>query len=473
MSVENGGINGNYVKGLIGTNLSDGTAVVIGADPITGRLYVDANISSAVVTGNKSNNAVVPGSTNLGVLPAIATNANPTYTEGFQVGLSTDLDGNLRVTGSLSIGGTIDNSAFTAGTSEGTPAMGFYHSTIDTVTDGRAAAFAMDSKRSQFMVIRDAALNARGANVDANNNLGVVLPAETTKVLGTVRVVGNVGGIFDQATGSAVPANALYMGLNDGTNLRGHTANSSATSGKYAADANILSFAGTLVDTNSGNMSAGTQRNVIATDQVAIPLWGHGATGAAVPANATQIGISDGTNLRTPTANSSATSGKYAQDVNLLTVANTLVAAGNGASSAAVRVTVSNDSTGVIQPIAGIAGGYSISYAVSANSNNKTQAKGTAGQIYFISVENISSAPVYLKIFDNTSAGVTMGTTNATYQFMCPANATAANGAGIVLSFPQGILHATGITWALTTGIASNDNTSVSANIAIVTIGYK
>jgi hypothetical protein len=54
----------------------------------------------------------------------------------------------------------------------------------------------------------------------------------------------------------------------------------------------------TTVDVNSGNKSASTPRGVIATDQVAIPLWGHGATGAAVPANATMEGLSDGTNLR-------------------------------------------------------------------------------------------------------------------------------------------------------------------------------
>src|SRR5258708_744227 len=40
------------------------------------------------------------------------------------------------------------------------------------------------------------------------------LNAETTKVIGTVRSVGNVGGVFDGATAAAVPANALYLGIN-------------------------------------------------------------------------------------------------------------------------------------------------------------------------------------------------------------------------------------------------------------------
>ena len=96
--------------------------------------------SGISIQGSKSNNTAAPGATNIGTLPAIATAAAPSYTEGYQVGLSTDLSGALRVSGSISVGGTTDNSAYTAGTSTGTPAMGFYHSTIDTVTDGRAAA---------------------------------------------------------------------------------------------------------------------------------------------------------------------------------------------------------------------------------------------------------------------------------------------------------------------------------------------
>ncbi len=123
----------------------------------------------------------------------------------------------LPITGSLSIGGTTDNSAFTAGTTTGTPAMGFYHSTIDAVTDGRAAALAIDSKRNLFTAIRDAAGNARGLNIDANGALAATvtnatagnlnatvvgtgtfvvqatLAAETSKIIGGVKLYDSVG----------------------------------------------------------------------------------------------------------------------------------------------------------------------------------------------------------------------------------------------------------------------------------------
>lgn len=115
--------------------------------------------------------------------------------------------------GSLSFSApTVDNSAFTAGTTAGMVSMGFYHSTIDTVTDGRAAALAIDSKRNLFVVIRDAAGNARGLNIDSNNNMGAVLAAETTKVIGTVRLLGNAGAIMDGVnTAATAPANGMMI----------------------------------------------------------------------------------------------------------------------------------------------------------------------------------------------------------------------------------------------------------------------
>lgn len=75
-----------------------------------------------------------------------------------------------------------DNSAFTAGTTSSSPISAFFHSTIDTVTDGRIAAVGMDSKRNLFNSIRDAAGNNRGVNVTAANALVVDGSAVTQPV---------------------------------------------------------------------------------------------------------------------------------------------------------------------------------------------------------------------------------------------------------------------------------------------------
>lgn len=50
-------------------------------------------------------------------------------------------------------------------------------------------------------------------------SVNATLSAETTKVIGTVRNVGNVGGVFDAVSGAAVPANLLYAGVNVGGNI--------------------------------------------------------------------------------------------------------------------------------------------------------------------------------------------------------------------------------------------------------------
>lgn len=142
----------NDVPGLLAASSSDATVpIALWVDPLTHRLLVDASVTIGAISGDRSNNTAVPGATNIGALVGVATAAPPSYSEGYLVGLSTDLSGALRVTGSLSVGGTTDNSAFTAGTSTGTPGMGFYHATVDSVTDGRSAVFAMTVKRAQHM----------------------------------------------------------------------------------------------------------------------------------------------------------------------------------------------------------------------------------------------------------------------------------------------------------------------------------
>lgn len=57
-----------------------------------------------VVAGNKTNNAAVPGATNVGALISLANAANPTWTEGDLVLASSTLNGALRVVGNNPMG---------------------------------------------------------------------------------------------------------------------------------------------------------------------------------------------------------------------------------------------------------------------------------------------------------------------------------------------------------------------------------
>lgn len=73
--------------------------------PWDGAVTFSGSISIGAITGTRTSNTAVPGSTNVGVLAGIATAIAPSYTEGFLVGLSTDLSGALRVAATISTAG--------------------------------------------------------------------------------------------------------------------------------------------------------------------------------------------------------------------------------------------------------------------------------------------------------------------------------------------------------------------------------
>lgn len=69
------------------------------------------------------------------------------------------------------------------------------------------------------------------------------LAAETTKVIGTIRIQGNVGGVMDTTLGGTKPANVLQVGGNDGTNAYAIP----LVSGGGAVVDNVAQWGGTAV----------------------------------------------------------------------------------------------------------------------------------------------------------------------------------------------------------------------------------
>jgi hypothetical protein len=103
---------------------------------------------------------------------------------------------------------------------------------------------------------------------------------------------------------------------------------------------------------------------------------------------------------------------------------------------------------------------------VSANTNNATVVKAGPGLLYGFSVNNINAAVRYLKFYDKAST---------------PAPATDAEALVVAVPtvssqtvmFPVPLEFGVGIGWALVTGIAANDNTSVAAAEHVVTVFYR
>jgi hypothetical protein len=99
----------------------------------------------------------------------------------------------------------------------------------------------------------------------------------------------------------------------------------------------------------------------------------------------------------------------------------------------------------------------------------KVEVKATAGQIYWMHVMNLKASVLYLQIFDLAAASVTVGTTTPDMQFVLPTQGDT-NGAGFVLTIPNGIAMGTGITIACTTD--SEGSSAPGANECHINMGY-
>ena len=102
---------------------------------------------------------------------------------------------------------------------------------------------------------------------------------------------------------------------------------------------------------------------------------------------------------------------------------------------------------------------------------SEDEVKGTAGQIYWMHVMNLSASVLFLKIYDDTAANVIVGTTVPDLTFPIPTQGDT-NGAGFTLPIPNGIAFGTAITIACTTGIADADSVGPGANECVVNLGY-
>lgn len=247
------------------------------------------------------------------------------------------------------------------------------------------------------------------------------LELSTVSNLNWVQVSNDTGNLSINAptgTGSAVPANAFYQGIKDGSgNLLG------VSSAAAVADGTALSSTpGAGVYTYNGT------------------TWDRMYSAAA---------RGDGTSL-----GGSVSSGNFVY---------------SGSNWDRMR------SGGVMGMVgttaqASPSGGYTPGKLISAASTNATVIKASAGTLGTIMVGSINAAARYLKIYDKASAP-TVGTDTPVAVYIIPGN-TAGAGSNIPLP-PQGLAFTSGISLALTTGITDADTGAVAASEIVVSYGYK
>jgi hypothetical protein len=238
---------------------------------------------------------------------------------------------------------------------------------------------------------------------------------------------------------------------------------------------NNAQTAGTATLTGNGTTGAGSQRVTIASDNTAF------AVNATLSAETTKV-IGEVNQGTSPWVS------------NVSQVGGTNVLTGNGTTGAgSLRVTIASDNTAfavnatlsaettkvigtvnqgtspwVVSAGASASGGATFARFAAAATNNATNTKGSAGQLYSAEVFNNAGYPVYLKFYnkatspapasDNTLLGLVLG---------CQA------GLHCYWAESAGQVYGTGIGYALVKGISDTDNTSVAANDAVVTFDYK
>jgi hypothetical protein len=120
------------------------------------------------------------------------------------------------------------------------------------------------------------------------------------------------------------------------------------------------------------------------------------------------------------------------------------------------------------QPAVGTAGGATTYALIAPATPAAVNVQSGAGKVWSLIAINIGSSLAYLKVFDVGSAP-TLGTTAATWNIPIPANTS---GAGVALSFPVGRKVTNNLYVAVTGGIATTDDTSITANTVVLDITY-
>jgi hypothetical protein len=176
------GFNGTDIVGL---RMDSSDNLLVNVAAFSGTVAVTQSTTPWIVAGNLTNNNAAPTSNNVGVLPAVASSAAPTYTAGDQVLLSTDLSGNLRV----SVGSVIASNNITewASTLLGVPTdWGTAPATSDVVIGVNAELFVGQNAVSATAPVPISATAA--ANTSGNPIFVETVSGSTTVVTGTVAV---------------------------------------------------------------------------------------------------------------------------------------------------------------------------------------------------------------------------------------------------------------------------------------------
>ena len=230
------------------------------------------------------------------------------------------LDVNATLSGSGGGTSAVDDAAFAIAVDTGTPAMGLFDDTsVDSVDENDVGVLRMSGNRNLYVQIRDAAGNERGLNVDASGNIGITDAGGAITVDGTVAVTNagltELAAAINASSQMDVNLAASAVDVMLGTDFSSVFGTASLILATQADD--IANTADGIQTTAFGYFFDGTTWD---------RMRGDSTNGLLVQLSATDNGVLDQIDTNTDFG----------------------VVVGGGTEATALRVTIANNSTGVL-----------------------------------------------------------------------------------------------------------------------------
>lgn len=372
-------------------------------------------------------------------------------------GTSTSL--NVNCTGGCS-GGTqyTQDAALTVGTTVGTMAMGRASAAAptDVSADGDAVLPWYLRNGAQATV-----LTAAGALIggDATNGIDV----DVTRVTGTVTIAGavtNAGTFVVQENGAALTALQLIDNL---PNALGST--TSGQSGALVLGA-VTTAAPSYTTAQSNALSLQTDGSLRAAVTNTVTVGSHAVTNAGTfavqvdGASLTALQLIDDPVFADDAAFTVATS---KVSMSGFTVDETSVDSADEGDAVAARATPDRVLYSAPAATASTSQSALTHYVAVAASTNATNVKNAAGNVYALRFINTTSTTYYLRMY-NLAASPTCSSATGFVETIPIPNATG-TGAGFVSTQPIAQGYTTGISYCITGGASSTDNTNAATGV--------
>lgn len=371
-----------------------------------------------------------------------------------------------------------DEATFTAGTTSQSPIGGFFQTsaTSNPLTNGKMGAVQMTANRAFFTNLRDSSGNEEGlagqplqvslANTAANATaVSVSINSNAAVNLAQVNGVTTLAGAGATGTGAQ-----RVTASQDTTTIAGSAPGAAGT-----ASANVVTVQGVASMTPlavTAAQATGTNLHMVCDS---------GCSGSTAPADesaftagTTPQGTVGGFFQTTATSNplTNGQMGAMQLTANRALMTNLRTSAGveTGIAAAPLQVSLANTAANATSVAVSIANGLSkFSEVVPANTT-AVVVKASAGTFYGIDGFSISaSTPIFVKLYDATSA--TCGTGTPVLRYAIPASGGAA--ASGLVEHTNGDTFSTGITMCVTADLVDNTANAPAANSYILNVHYK